>query len=227
MVTVTVTCTCSATVSVTVTGNVTATVTVPVPIPVIVTNTASHNYSRYNSSYSCAHKSQSQLQLQLHLHSVGRPVASAISKGVPMVWARAKFETRVRSIWWNLESAFAPNYEKLETRIRYYWYDQSLHTSDTSRSTEDLQMIYRWSTDDPVPKLPFGYLVWDLYSPDPTQEKCARSCRIYGSHPATWATSYRSGICRYWNIYITKRESMLCPICDMFGESTFNVIALP
>ena len=32
----------------------------------------------------------------------------------------------------------------------------------------------------------------DVYSNGPTQEIHGRSCRLYGSHPATWAISYRS-----------------------------------
>ena len=36
--------------------------------------------------------------------------------------------------------------------------------------------------------------VQDLYGTDPTQEIGARSCRLYGSHPETWARSYRSYI---------------------------------
>ena len=35
------------------------------------------------------------------------------------------------------------------------------------------------------PNLPLGDVVQDLYGTDPTQETCARSCRLYSSHPAT------------------------------------------
>ena len=37
--------------------------------------------------------------------------------------------------------------------------------------------------------LPFWGAVQDLYSIDPTQKPCPRSCRLYGSHPATWGTT--------------------------------------
>ena len=37
---------------------------------------------------------------------------------------------------------------------------------------------------DPNP--PLGDVAQDLYSTDPTQEICPRSCRFYGSHPAAW-----------------------------------------
>ena len=36
-------------------------------------------------------------------------------------------------------------------------------------------------------------MVRDLCSTDPTQETRPRSCTLYGSHPATWARSYRPG----------------------------------
>ena len=32
-----------------------------------------------------------------------------------------------------------------------------------------------------------------MYSADTTQETCAKSCRSYGSHPATWTTSCKIG----------------------------------
>ena len=39
-------------------------------------------------------------------------------------------------------------------------------------------------------------LAQDLHSTDPTHDICGRSCRVYRSHPATWATvdRTRSGI---------------------------------
>ena len=37
--------------------------------------------------------------------------------------------------------------------------------------------------------LPLWDVVRDLYTTDPTQETCPRSCRLCGSRPATWATS--------------------------------------
>ena len=58
----------------------------------------------------------------------------------------------------------------------------------------DLDHLY---VDHPDPNLPLGYVVQeDLYSTDPTQETLSycRSCRLYGSHAATLARSYRSGI---------------------------------
>ena len=39
--------------------------------------------------------------------------------------------------------------------------------------------------DHLVPNMPLRDVVQDLYSTDPTQEACPRSCRLYGSHPAT------------------------------------------
>ena len=38
------------------------------------------------------------------------------------------------------------------------------------------------------PNLSVSYVVQDLYRADTTQEKCARSCRSCGSHPAARAT---------------------------------------
>ena len=37
--------------------------------------------------------------------------------------------------------------------------------------------------DDLNPNLPLGHVVLDLYSTGPTQAICARSRRLYGSHP--------------------------------------------
>ena len=52
-------------------------------------------------------------------------------------------------------------------------------------------------TDDDLdhldPSLPLWDAVQDLYSTDPTEEPCPGPCRLYGSHPATWARSYRPG----------------------------------
>ena len=39
------------------------------------------------------------------------------------------------------------------------------------------------------PNLPLLNVVQDLYRTDPTQESRPGSCRLYGSHPATWATT--------------------------------------
>ena len=58
-----------------------------------------------------------------------------------------------------------------------------MHTSDIPRFTLDLD-----------PNLPFWGAVQDLYTIYRTQETCPRSYRLYGSHPATWARLYRSGI---------------------------------
>ena len=41
--------------------------------------------------------------------------------------------------------------------------------------------------DNRDPHLPLGDVVQDLYSTDPTRELRPRSCRTYGSDPATWA----------------------------------------
>ena len=43
------------------------------------------------------------------------------------------------------------------------------------------------------PNLPLRDVVQDLHSTGSTQETSARSCRRYGSHPETWASSQRSG----------------------------------
>ena len=47
---------------------------------------------------------------------------------------------------------------------------------------------------DPNPRM--RAVVQDLYSTDPTQKACPRSWRLYGSHPATRAGSYRPRTCR-------------------------------
>lgn len=35
------------------------------------------------------------------------------------------------------------------------------------------------------------YAVQDVYNTDPTHETCARLCKVFFSHPVTWAESYR------------------------------------
>ena len=65
-----------------------------------------------------------------------------------------------------------------------------------------------------------------VLSRGPTQEVCARSCRLNGSDPATWAgsyrsyRSYRSGIYLAWKICIKKWQSMVCPRC---ANSSFTL----
>ena len=55
--------------------------------------------------------------------------------------------------------------------------------SSTRLTDHDLDHLY--------PNLPLWGAVQDLYSIYLTQETPARSCRLYDSHPATWARSYR------------------------------------
>ena len=43
------------------------------------------------------------------------------------------------------------------------------------------------------PNLPLQDAVRDAYSTHPTQESCPRSCRLYGSRPATYARTYALG----------------------------------
>ena len=62
----------------------------------------------------------------------------------------------------------------------------------------------RSSTVDP--RLPLWDVVQDLYSTDPTQETCGRSCRLYVSHAATGAISYRPGIYLPSNVEIRGRR---------------------
>ena len=53
----------------------------------------------------------------------------------------------------------------------------------------------RWTDhylDHLDPNLLLWYALQDLYSTDQTQDACPRSSRLYGSHPSTWARSYRS-----------------------------------
>ena len=61
----------------------------------------------------------------------------------------------------------------------------------TNRNRGD-SVLYKISTrqtdpdlDHPDPNLPLIDYVRDLYSTDPTQETCPRSCRLYGYHPET------------------------------------------
>ena len=65
-----------------------------------------------------------------------------------------------------------------------------LHTSDRQISSTD--SIDHPQMDHLVPQLPLSEVVQDLRSTYPTQETRAVSCSLYGSHPATWARSYRS-----------------------------------
>ena len=51
-----------------------------------------------------------------------------------------------------------------------------------------IQPFTRWTDhtlDHVDPSLPLWDVVQDLYSTDPSQETCPRSCRLYGSHAAT------------------------------------------
>ena len=61
---------------------------------------------------------------------------------------------------------------------------ESTHLGQIDQIDDDL--------DNLDPNLPLWDVVQDLHSTGPTQETCPRSCRLYGSHPATRARSYRS-----------------------------------
>ena len=67
------------------------------------------------------------------------------------------------------------------------------------------------------PNLPFSDALQDLYSADLTQESCHRSCRLFGSHPATWAIDHadQQSIYLPWKIWIT-RKSIICTRCAIF-----------
>ena len=60
-------------------------------------------------------------------------------------------------------------------------------TRRTDQIDHDLQV------DHLDPCLPLRDVVQYLYNTDASQETCLRSCRLYGSHAATCARSYRSG----------------------------------
>ena len=70
-----------------------------------------------------------------------------------------------------------------------------------------------------------------VYSTDPTQEACPRLCRLCGSHPATWARSYRPGIfCLPWMLWMPWKVCRswsgnwcICPMCERFHRPSSSV----
>ena len=63
------------------------------------------------------------------------------------------------------------------------------NVSRTVGQIDQIDQIYQIDQIDQIDQighdLPLRDVVQDLYSTDPTQEICARSCRLYGSHAAT------------------------------------------
>ena len=87
--------------------------------------------------------------------------------------------------------------------------NRSAHMGDvmislTARNMNVIQVIldHLDHLDHLDPNLLLWYVEQDLHRTDPTQETCARSCRLDDSHRTTWARSYRSGFYLPWNIQI-------------------------
>ena len=106
----------------------------------------------------------------------------------------------------------------------------SSHVGEIDGLQTDHLRIDHLRIDHPqIDRLDANLLLWndeqDLYSAAPSQETCAWPCKVYGSHAATWARSYRSyrsGIHLPWQIYSgswTARESIICPTCKRLVKS--------